>query len=141
MEVDTKQNEYMRKKQRSFRVSPVLISIIFIVTFMFCVCYFVVGFDIILKITVGLCLVLIEYWYYTLLLLTFFTGFYFLASLRFDDEENKCGLILIWGSVIIFIILVIGGTAQDIIKSKEEKMYQEQSQMEIIQPEKNEKVR
>ncbi|GEM_PF-3145921 len=132
-------SDYGRTKK--FRVSPVLISIIFIITFMFCVCYFVVGFDIILKITVGLCLVLIEYWYYTLLLLTFFTGFYFLASLRFDDEENKCGLILIWGSVIIFIILVIGGTAQDIIKSKEEKMYQEQSQMEIIQPEKNEKVR
>lgn len=124
------------EKQRSFRVSPVLISIIFIVTFMFCVCYFVIGFDIIWKITVGLCLVLIEYWYYTLLLLTFFTGFYFLASLRFDDEGNNCGAILIFGSVIIFIILVVGKMAQDIINSKEEKMYQEQSQTEIIQPEK-----
>ncbi len=127
-------SDYGRTKK--FRISPVLISIIFIITFMFCVCYFVVGFDIIWKITVGLCSVLIEYWYYTLLLLTFFTGFYFLTSLRFDDEENKCGAVLIFGSVIIFIILVIGGTARDIIKSKKEKMYQEQSQMEIIQPEK-----
>lgn len=134
-------SDYGRTKK--FRVSPVLISIIFIVTFMFCVCYFVVGFDIIWKITVGLlCLVLIEYWYCTLLLLTFITGFYFLTSLEFDDEGNKCGAILIGGSVIIFIILFVGGVARDIIKSKEEKMHQEQSQMEIIQPEKkNEKVR
>ncbi len=130
------------EKQRSFRVSPpVLISIIFIITFMFCVCYFVVGFDIIWKIIVGLYFATITYWYVTLLALTFITGFYFLTSLEFDDEGNKCGAILILGSLIIFIILVVGITARDIIKSEEEKMYQEQSQMEIIQPEKNEKVR
>lgn len=125
------------EKQRSFRVSPpVLISIIFIVTFMFCICYFVVGFDIIWKIIVGLYFATITYWYVTLLALTFITGSYFLNPFTFDEEGNKCGAILILGSVIMFIILVVGKMAQDIINSKEEKMYQEQFQMEIIQPEK-----
>lgn len=68
--------------------------------------------------------------------MTFITGFYFLNPFTFDDEGNKCGAILVGGSLIIFIILVVGITARDIIKSKEEKIYQEQSQIEIIQPEK-----
>ncbi len=134
--MDTKQNEYMRKKQRSFRVSPVLISIIFIVTFMFCVCYFVVGFDIIWKFTVGLCLVLIEYWYYTLLLLTFITGFCFLNPFTFDEEGNKCGAILIFGSVIIFLILAVYGGFQLKKEKEKENMQQEQTQAEIVQSEK-----
>lgn len=122
------------KKQRNFRINPILLSTVFIVTFIFCVCYFVVGFNIIWKIIVGLYFAIITYWYVTLLALTFITGFYFLNPFTFDDEGNKCGAILIGGSLIIFIILVVGITARDIIKSKEEKIQQEQSQMEIIQP-------
>lgn len=125
-------SDYGRTKK--FRVSPVLISIIFIITFMFCVCYFVVGFDIILKITVGLCLVLIEYWYYTLLLLTFITGFCFLNPFTFDEEGNKCGAILIFGSVIIFLILAVYEGFQ--LKKEKENMQQEQTQAEIVQSEK-----
>ena len=125
-------SDYGRTKK--FRVSPVLISIIFIITFMFCVCYFVVGFDIIWKFTVGLCLVLIEYWYYTLLLLTFITGFCFLNPFTFDEEGNKCGAILIFGSVIIFLILAVYEGFQ--LKKEKENMQQEQTQAEIVQSEK-----
>lgn len=122
------------KKQRNFRISPILLSTVFVITFIFCVCYFVVGFGTIWKFTVGLCLLLIANWYYTLLILTFIIGFY-LRYFSEDDEYIDSGKILFLGSVIIFIILAVGTTARDIIKSKEEKICQEQSQIEIIQPE------
>lgn len=118
------------EEQKSFYIS-LLISIIFSISLMFCVCYFVVGFGNIWNFFIWVFLTLITYWYITLPFLAFFIGVVLLCG---DSEYYISGGILLFSSLIIFLILAVYGGFQ--LKKEKENMQQEQTQAEIVQSEK-----
>lgn len=97
----------------------------------FCICFFEIGFDKIWKILIGLFYLSVENWFVSLPILGMIIGFV-LIGISPITENFAYGFILFMGSILILAFL----SAPAFIIKEAKKEQQEQSQIEIIQPEK-----
>lgn len=126
-------SENEEKKVKKLCINPTLVSTVFILTFVFYVFYFVIGFDNIGSFFIAVFFALIKFWYIPILILSFTVGAH--LSQSFEDKYENSGYILFYGSCIIVLILFLYGI-WELYNFKIEDALQKQSKIEIIQPEK-----
>ncbi len=127
---------YTEKEKTPFYEYLPMIIIGYFCILIFCICFFEIGFDKIWQMLTALFYLSVENWFVSLPILGMIIGVV-LIGISPITENFTYGFMLFMGSILILVFL----SAPVSIIREVKKEQQEQSQIEIIQPERNEKVR